>query len=49
MEQPPQKIIPARSYRTAAGSGPGYEWLKTVNIEDRRIIGMDARETKVST
>lgn len=33
--------IPVRFYRTAAGSEPVLEWLRSLTKEDRRAIGLD--------
>jgi phage-related protein len=33
--------IPARFYRTAAGREPVLEWLRSLDKEDRRAIGLD--------
>jgi phage-related protein len=33
--------IPVRFYRTAAGREPVPEWLRTLDKEDRRAIGLD--------
>ena len=43
MKTPSRKIIPALFYRTAAGNEPVREWLKGLDTEDRRIIGIDVR------
>jgi phage-related protein len=39
-EPEPQKI-PLIFYRSAAGSEPVREWLKDLNVEERRAIGKD--------
>jgi phage-related protein len=33
--------IPVRFYRTAAGREPVLEWLRSLDKEDRRAIGLD--------
>ena len=33
--------IPVRFFRTASGREPVLDWLRTLDKEDRRIIGMD--------
>src|SRR5215469_16004609 len=33
--------IPVRFYRTAAGREPVLEWLRSLDKEDRRTIGLD--------
>lgn len=35
------KILPARFYRTAAGTEPVRNWLKGLPTEDKRILGTD--------
>ena len=37
------KILPARFFRTDAGSEPVREWLKSFTREDRGIVGDDIR------
>jgi phage-related protein len=41
MAKEPHPEIPVRFYRSAAGSEPGLEWLRSLNREDRRAIGLD--------
>jgi phage-related protein len=43
MLKPKQRIIPAAFYRTSTGSEPVREWLRDLDVEDRRIIGTDIR------
>jgi phage-related protein len=43
MKKPSQKIIPAAFYCTETGAEPVREWLKGLDVEDRRIIGTDIR------
>jgi phage-related protein len=40
---PKQQVpeIPVRFYRTVSGGEPVLEWLRTLDKEDRRIIGID--------
>ena len=33
--------IPVRFYRTSAGREPVLEWLRNLDKEDRRVIGLD--------
>jgi hypothetical protein len=33
--------IPVRFYRTASGREPVLEWLRSLDKEDRRAIGLD--------
>ncbi len=33
--------IPVRFFRTASGREPVLDWLRTLDKEDRRIIGID--------
>ena len=33
--------IPVRVYRTATGREPVLEWLRSLDKEDRRTIGLD--------
>ena len=41
-----QKRIPARFYRTAAGTEPVRDWLKDLDGKDRRTIGMDLKDVE---
>jgi phage-related protein len=36
-----RKILPAIFYRTAAGSEPVRDWLKSLSRDDKRIVGQD--------
>src|SRR5882672_9379985 len=36
-----RKILPAIFYRTAAGSEPVREWLKSLSRDDKRSVGQD--------
>jgi phage-related protein len=38
-----QKRLPIRFYQSASGREPVREWLKSLNAEDRRILGTDIR------
>jgi len=40
-ERKKRKILPATFYRTAAGSEPVRNWLKSLPVEDKRIVGQD--------
>jgi phage-related protein len=42
----PPKILQARFYHTPAGAEPVREWLKTLDDEDRRQIGIDIRKVE---
>ena len=35
------KKLPAAFYATASGNEPVREWLKDLNVEDRRTVGQD--------
>ena len=41
MPEQKRKKLPALFYRTAAGREPVREWLKSLPVEDRRILGTD--------
>jgi phage-related protein len=36
-----RKILPAMFYRTLGGSEPVRDWLRTLSLDDRRIVGED--------
>jgi phage-related protein len=36
-----RKEMPVHFYRTAAGKEPVREWLRSLPVEDRRVIGTD--------
>ena|SRR5690348_7019429 len=38
------KRLPARFYRSDSGQEPVREWLKSLDAEDRRIIGEDIKD-----
>ena len=42
------KRLPARFYRSDGGREPVREWLKSLNAEDRRIIGEDIKDVEFS-
>ena len=42
------KRLPARFYRSDSGREPVREWLKSLNAEDRRIIGEDIKDVEFS-
>jgi phage-related protein len=44
-ERPPK--IPVRFYRTAAGRQPVLEWLRSLDKEDRRAIGIDLQRLQL--
>ena len=41
MPKQPLPEIPVRFYRSASGREPVVEWLRTLDKEDRRVIGID--------
>jgi phage-related protein len=43
-----RKRLPARFYRSDNGREPVREWLKSLNAEDRRIIGEDIKDVEFS-
>jgi hypothetical protein len=42
------KRLPARFYRSDIGREPVREWLKTLEQEDRKIIGEDVKDVEFS-
>ena len=42
------KRLPARFYRSDSGREPVREWLKSLDAEDRRIIGEDIKAVESS-
>jgi len=42
------KRFPAWFYRSESGREPGREWLKSLDAEDRRIIGEDIKDVEFS-
>lgn len=38
--------IPVRFYRTAAGREPVLDWLRSLDKEDRRVIGLDLKRVQ---
>jgi phage-related protein len=42
------KRLPARFYRSDSGREPVREWLKSLDVEDRRIIGEDIKAVEFS-
>ncbi len=38
-----QKRLPIRFYQSASGREPVREWLKSLSVEDRKILGTDIR------
>jgi len=42
------KRLPARFYRSDSGREPVREWLKSLDTEDRRIIGEDIKDVEFS-
>ncbi len=42
------KRLPARFYRSDAGREPVREWLKSLTVEDRKVIGEDIKDVEFS-
>lgn len=42
------KRLPARFYRSDSGREPVREWLRSLDAEDRRIIGEDIKDVEFS-
>lgn len=42
------KRLPARFYRTDAGREPVREWLKGLELKDRKTIGEDSKDVEFS-
>lgn len=40
------KRLPARFYRSDTGREPVREWLKSLDVDDRRIIGEDIKDVE---
>lgn len=40
------KKIPAHFYRTADGKEPVREWIKSLDLEDRKIVGKDIQKVE---
>lgn len=45
---PEPKLLPARFYRSNAGNEPVREWLKSLDAQDRKIIGEDIKDVEFS-
>lgn len=45
---PGLKRLPARFYRSDSGREPVREWLKGLDLEDRKIIGEDIKDVEFS-
>ena len=43
---PGLKRLPARFYRSDAGREPVREWLKSLDLEDRKVIGEDIKDVE---
>ena len=43
---PPLKRLPARFYRSDSGREPVREWLKELDLEDRKTIGEDIKDVE---
>lgn len=48
MDKPALKRLPARFYRSDSRREPVREWLKSLEIQDRRIIGEDIKDVEFS-
>src|SRR5229473_5471656 len=44
----PLKRLPARFYRSDSGREPVREWLKELNLEERKAIGEDIKDVEFS-
>jgi phage-related protein len=42
------KRLPARFYRSNSGREPVREWLKNLELEDRKVIGEDIKDVEFS-
>jgi phage-related protein len=42
------KRLPARFYRSDSGREPVREWLKSLEVEDRKVIGEDIKNVELS-
>jgi hypothetical protein len=45
---PGLKRLPARFYRSEAGREPVREWLKGLDLADRKVIGEDVKDVEFS-
>jgi phage-related protein len=45
---PEPKRLPASFYRSNAGREPVREWLKSLDVEDRKVIGEDIKDVEFS-
>jgi hypothetical protein len=45
---PGLKRLPARFYRSDAGCEPVREWLKGLDLADRKVIGEDVKDVEFS-
>ncbi len=48
MNPPSLKRLPARFYRSDSGREPVREWLKGLEVEDRKAIGEDIKDVEFS-
>ena len=48
MDERSLKRLPARFYRANSGREPVWEWLKSLDAEDRRTIGEDIKDVEFS-
>ena len=48
MNQSSLKRLPARFYRSDGGREPVRQWLKSLEAQDRRIIGEDIKDVEFS-
>jgi phage-related protein len=44
----PLKRLPARFYRADSGREPVREWLKGLNLNERRVLGEDIKDVEFS-
>ncbi len=42
------KRLPARFYRSESGREPVREWLKSLHLADRKVIGGDIKDVEFS-
>ena len=42
------KRLPARFYRSDSGREPVREWLKSLDVEDRKVVGEDIKDVEFS-
>jgi phage-related protein len=47
MEQGRRREIPVRFYRSSTGREPALDWLRNLDVVDRRTIGLDLMRVQV--